>query len=298
MDHRLRKVSFQAWEHFPSYGTAYIYARIVDEAGSGCVDIDIATMAKDLARSERTCKDHLRMCKRSGFFRRIKWIDKDHVRVYYSAMAKVLAVRGMVNSAALDKIGVDDLKHKKVAIALAGAQHKQDQSLHQCEETTPGHKDQGRNMKVPTPSSYFAGRASSFASGGNSFVQYRTKRFTFVKPSTPIYGASQPAIAAVLGRSTRTIRRRLSAPYARTLAARLGSDLKPVPKMQLAVEVGPAAIADFDRAENFGSTRLIQAFGKSWNPKCNLYLCDRDLSGAGRLNKKIKRLLKRGYREA
>lgn len=290
MDHRLRKVSFQAWEHFPSYGTAYIYARIIDEAGSGCVDIDIATMADELARSPRTCKDHLRACKRSGLFRRIKWIDKDHVRVYYSAMAKVLAARGMVNSIAVDKVSIDNLKHKKVVIAMAAAQVKQDQSLHCCLEETPG-TNKGRNPDVMQPAAIFGGRTSLKASGGTKSIRYRTKRFTLLKAGTPTYGASQAAIAKVLGRAERTVRRRLSAPYARQLAVRLNSDLKPVPKVQLAVDVGPSAIADLDRQANFGSTRLIKAFGRAWNPKCNVYLCDRELSGSKRLNKEVRRIL-------
>jgi hypothetical protein len=63
--------------------------------------------------------------------------------------------------------------------------------------------------------------------------------------------------------------------------------------MQIAVEVGPSAIADFDRAENFGSTRLIKAFGKAWNPKCNLYWVEFDLRSCGRLNRNIQRCLKR-----
>ena len=292
MDNRLRWVSIQAWEHLPSHGNAYLYARLLDEAGTGCVDIDLKVMSIDLALAPRTCKDYLRKCVNEGFLRRIQWID-GKARVFYSAMFKVLADRRMVNNLLRDRLSIGDLKHKKVIIARAAAQLKQDQSQYCREEITVGTREKGRNPNVPQPSSFFAGRASSNASGGNSFVQFRTKRFTFVKASTPIYGASQDTIAAVIGRSPRTARRRLSVPYARSLASRLGSDLTPTPKMQLAIDVGPAAIADFDRAENFGSTRLIQAFGRSWEPRCNLYLCDRELKGCGRLNKKIKRFLNR-----
>lgn len=299
MDPRQTTPSMTAWEQFPAHGNTYLYARILDwGVGEGCVEIDVKVMATDLALAPRTCKDHIRKCNREGFFRTIEWLDGGkRVRVYYSAMVKVLADRGITENLVASDITIEDLKHKKVAIAAVMAKYKQEQSRHCCEESTPG-KYKGRNPNVKSVGAFFGGRTSFMTSGGTSPVQFRTKRFSFVPATTAVYGASQDSIAAALGRSTRTIRRRLSAPYARKLAARFDSDLKPIPKMQIAVDVGPAAIADFDRAENFGSTRLIQAFGRSWNPKCNLYWVDFDLRSCGRLNRGIQRHLKRAEGEA
>lgn len=288
MDARLQWMPVQGWEDLPSYANVWLYARFMDEPGQGRTVLNITHMADTLHLSRRTIKDYVRRCREKGYFRWISWVSSDWVEVSYTGLPKVIATKsGPGNLQA--HIGLADLKHKKAILVAAIAKSKQEQSYHNVWEGIEAPKE-FRGYHMLSYDEVFGGRASVTASGGRSFVQFRTRRFTFVKAETPTFGASIPTMAKEIGRSPRTVRRRLSASYRAKLSTRLGSKLDPIRKTQIAVDVGPEAAAKFFASESLGRDReLITAFGRSWRPGCNIYQIDLDTRGQKRLNRKIRR---------
>lgn len=285
MDANQRWIPVKAWEDFSGYANVYLYAGLQDKPGSGRAVLDIQSMASVLDLSPRTCRDYVRRCRQYGFFRWIEWSGADQVKVYYSALDRMIALYSGPGNCQV-QVGESDLMFKKAIIVEAIAQNKQEQSYYNRIQEIKGPR-QYRDSRVLTVGAVFGGRSSVNASGASRHIMFRTTRFTLVSADAPTIGASLPTIAAQLGRSPRTASRRLSNRYRQRLADRHQSPLAPLPRVQLAKDAGPQELAQHLASESFGENNLILAFGRAWKPGCNVYLPNIDTKGQKRRNKRI-----------
>jgi hypothetical protein len=178
-----------------------------------------------------------------------------------------------------------DLKFKKAVIVEAIVASQQEQSFYKAKEQQC--KTQQTNKPAMVTTDQLFNKRPSVYAGGTFSIEYKTSRFTFVSPNFPNFGTSQQSIAHIIGRSVRTVQRRLSNQYRQLLAQRHNDDLSPLPRTQLAKEVGDKTIVDHINAENLERIPFIFFKGKAWDPLCNVYLTDRQTKGQKRLNRRI-----------
>lgn len=281
----------KTWEALPGYGNLYVLTRMLDVSGSGHVWVSVDWAAKQLGLKRRTVIDYVRRCHQYGLFRSIRW-QGDFVHIYYSSLPKVAcAYSGPGGCRVLVEPG--EVKFKKAMIAEAVAKTKQNQSYylqHKEQQAKQGTK----KPRMNTLEQVF-GSGSSHYAGGKSPVLRRTQRFTFVISEFPLFGASQPIMAAEINRHERTVRRRLSKQYRESLATRHQADLPPLNRAQLAIQtrLSPDALW-FYQSQSFDAEHYFTAFGRVWRPACTLYWSELPIKGQRRLNHQISRLQQRG----
>ncbi|MBE9113959.1 hypothetical protein IQ273_31810 [Nodosilinea sp. LEGE 07298] len=281
-------IPVKAWEALPSYGNVYLLVRMLDLKGSGWASLSIVQAAEILNLARRTVVDYVRRCRQYGLFRSLRWDGPNHVRVFYSSLPKVAHAHSSSGGCRV-LVEPENLKLKKAIVVEAIAKSKQQQSFYKQ------HKEQQtkQNRKKPqinTLSQVF-GKESSHYAGGTSPILRRTQRFTFVDSLFTIFGTSQPTIAASVGRSERTVRRRLSNQYREALAIRHQKDLTVLKRTQLALktEISPEMLR-FQRSESFSQDNFFEAFGQVWRAGCNVYSSDLQIKGQRRVNKHVTRL--------
>jgi DNA-binding NarL/FixJ family response regulator len=257
---------------------------MADIEGKGVVNLCIKQVATDLNLSPRTVRDYIRKCRQFEFFRHIKWDGADYCLVYYSGLAKVIASKSKTGPVQV-LLSPADLKFKKAVIVEAIVASQQEQSFYKAKEQQC--KTQQTNKPAMVTTDQLFNKRPSVYAGGTFSIEYKTSRFTFVSPNFPNFGTSQQSIAHIIGRSVRTVQRRLSNQYRQLLAQRHNDDLSPLPRTQLAKEVGDKTIVDHINAENLERIPFIFFKGKAWDPLCNVYLTDRQTKGQKRLNRRI-----------
>lgn len=222
---------------------------MLDISGCGHAWLPINWVADQLGLKHRTVIDYVRRCKQKVLFRKIHW-QGDWVHVYYSSMAKV-ACHYSSPSGCRVLVGPEHLKFKKAIIPEAIAKAKQEQSLWKQQEEQKA-KQGNRKPRMNTLGQVFRSGSSHHA-GGKSPILRRTQRFTFVSAEFTAFGISQPTIANEMGRSERTVNRRLSNAYRQFLAARHQAELAPLNRAQLAVQTSLSPdMLQFARSESSG----------------------------------------------
>jgi|GEM_PF-6623127 len=283
------KFPVHAWEDFPAYANVYLYARMSDIEGAGHVTISVSQAALDLNLAPRTIEDYIRRCRQYEYFRHIEWLTKDLCHVYYASLAKVIATKSTIGGEVQTLLSPGDLKFKKAVIVEAAIASKQDQSFYQAKEYQKTRQETNKPAMV-TVDQLFNEDRSSVNAGGNPLIKYKTNRFTFVDSQFPNFGASTITIASMLGRSARTIQRRLSNQYRQLLSNRHQQDLPVLPRTQLAKESGDAFVVAAMNDENLTPDPFIYFKSKAWVPLCNVYQTDILTFGMRRINNRARKL--------
>lgn len=281
-------IPVKAWEALPGYGNVYLLVRMLDLKGSGWASLSVAQAAEILNLSPRTVVDYVRRCCQHGMFRSLRWDGQNHVQVFYSSLPKVAYAYSSSGGCRV-LVEPENLKFKKAIVIEAIAKSKQQQSFYKQ------HKEQQtkQNKKKPRMNTLgqVFGKESSCYAGGTSPILRRTQRSTFVDSSFTVFGTSQLTIAASVGRSERTVRRRLSSQYREDLASRHQKDLTVLKKTQLAIKtkISPEML-QFQRSESLNGDNYFEAFGQVWRAGCTLYWSDLQIKGQKHLNKLMNRL--------
>jgi hypothetical protein len=284
-------VPVKTWENLPGWGNLYVLARMLDPSGCGHAWLPINWAVDQLGLKRRTVIDYVRRCNQYGLFRKTRWRG-DWVHVYYSSIAKVAChYSGPGGCRVL--VGPEHLKFKKAIIPEAIVKAKQQQSFWKQREEQKA--TQGtRKPQMNTLGQVFGSESSHYA-GGKSPILRRTQRFTFVSAEFTAFGVSQPTIADEMGRSERTVNRRLSNTYRQSIAARYQAELAPLNRAQLAVQTPLSPdMVQFASSESLEPDSCIRAFGQVWKPGCTLYWSGLEVKGQRRLNNQISALQVQG----
>ncbi|MBD2076272.1 hypothetical protein H6F86_20795 [Phormidium sp. FACHB-592] len=236
--------------------------RAVDTLGRGCAEFDLRQMAASLGRGVSTVQRYLRDGLKLRLFRSVNGLGAGQYRVYYAGLHNVCRRMQISNFGAVVEVTVGDLRHMRFIAAEAQAQHLQKCSRFKAQQK---HK---RGLAKPgallSPSHYSVGVRGKVLHHGRSA--------TYVSEDFIPFGTKQSTIAKSLGRSDRTIRRRLSND-ADAKHGRIQKGLPKVVKRQL-IQAVQDAVSDrvFVQAGGmFEDSRVFFSKGRYWKRLTNIY---------------------------
>lgn len=215
-----------------------------------------------LTPEEQAEKSKVEASKRLNFFRGVTSLGNGKYRIYYSSLFAVCMHLGLDHWGAVTEIKVSELRHMKAIATEASIVRLQRRSEYQANRQ---HK-----RGVPTPEAILAPSVSTLGVKGR--VLKRGKRVTYVDQDFVLIGTKQTTIAKSLGRSDRTVRRRISNKV---------RDRKQLPKIerrQIAQLVGNAqTYCNAGWGRNLHSDRVFNVKGKLFEFHCNVYAETREL---------------------
>jgi len=230
-------ISSRLADQMGALGQIYYLARWFDSAqwkdsavGSGCVQVPVRAAAAELNRSIPTIRSNIYAACRRGYF----WsahIKDGIATIYYKSEGRIGAEMQISEYGARSRIALSKLKNLRVSLTESQAEAYQRSSKFRskkaCKKQGCGDRSPQRvvdEMTLLGP----VGRNGYKNWRGRTNVIWRGERFTFVNEHFAMYGASQRAIADSLGRTERTIQRRL-ANTKKTQLAQPQKDEKPIP---------------------------------------------------------------------
>ena len=236
--------------------------RAVDTSGRGCAEFDLKLMAQSLGRGVSTVKRYLRDGLRLGLFRSVKCLSTGQYRVYYAGLHQVCLRMQVANFGAVVEVSVKDLRHMRFIAAEAQAQHLQKCSRFKAQQK---HK-----RGIAKPGAILS--PSHYSVGVKGKVLHHGRSATYVSEDFIPFGTKQATIAKSLGRSDRTIRRRLS----NNADAKYGRLQKGLPKVVKRQLVQAVQSKDCDRAfvnagGSFECGRVFISRGRAWKCLTNVY---------------------------
>ncbi|MEB3214443.1 MAG: hypothetical protein VKL39_24055, partial [Leptolyngbyaceae bacterium] len=179
------------------------------KAGSGKSEFTIDIAAAILGRSPGTVRKNLYAAHRLGYFHSII-ISRGHVVIYYASEARIGGRMLLSELGAIARIDLAKLKDLKIVATEAHAEALQKSSEHKAKKACK-QQDGGLPRKFVDKETLLGpvGKTGYKNWRGRTNVIWRGNRFTFVNEQFALYGASQDSIGRSLGRSSRTIQRRL-----------------------------------------------------------------------------------------
>jgi transposase len=261
--------NYPAWARkagLPAIAPFWAYIR-AQAQGTGKAEFTIQEAAFTFAKSEKTIKRWLTIGRKYGLFRYYK-TRKGVVIVYHTSLFKVCQLLNVNNWGATAEVHLDELKHAKVLATEIQAEQMQRSSRYAAKQKA---REEGYRGEIAKPENLIT--SSAISTG--ALVKHISERYIYVSEDFKLYGTSQKGIGKALGRSERTIRRRLSN------RIRQKKCLPPVLKRQLCQTKPEYKLkyqfyklcSDFDDSE---SKRLFQFSYKNQNEiyraECNLYV--------------------------
>lgn len=191
-----------------------LLVRAVDKHSSGVVEVDLNEVAKFFGCTVETARRKVLECKNLGYFHEYsKPTIKEHYRIYYRSMARILAEKGVSTAGGIAKLSI--LKHGfslKFALTEIAAAFKQEQSKFAAEKAARKAGTIGRDDNLPFPWDLLKAPTSENWEGRNG-EPVNTNRGLIVGSDAVSYGANQKSIAKMVNVSRRTVSRRLSDRY-------------------------------------------------------------------------------------
>lgn len=216
-------ISVTLAESLPAAGLLWWYARLRDQDGSGKASFTIHGAAIDLGKSPKSIYAYLKTCEELELFRSVS-VRKGVVNLYYKSVFKTMKMRGLNSFGVTYLAGLEELRQLKFANAEACAMHSQQNSyLSMINERQK--REKSKAVKVDSLEDVFKPFQNM---GSGQTLIYRSKRYAFMTEDFTLFGATLEYNAKSLGRTSRTIQRRLSKSY------RKQRGIAPVPKIQIA----------------------------------------------------------------
>lgn len=244
--------------------------RAIDQSGSGRVQVAIADLVDAIGVSIATIRRYLQDGKRLKFFRHAR-TAQGIVTLFYASTVQVCAANGLESLGAVTEVAIGELKNLKAIATQAEAQKLQQASFHKARK--------GQKRPLPTADELIPSSAKSHPrkrSGASGRVVQTSKRFLFVNEDFVLFGGSQGTTAKNLGRSPRTIARRLSN------RDRTDKGLPILERRQLAIVCSLTDTQRIDAIRLSGDRSLKHVFSASIGaivPKCNIYTQSLELRG-------------------
>lgn len=244
----------------------------------------IADLAEALGVSIATIRRYLKHGMRLKFFRNAR-IANGIVTLFYASTVQVCIANGFSNLGAVTEVAVSELKNLKAITTQAEVQKLQQASFHKARK--------GQKRPLPTPDELIPSSVKSQPckrSGASGQVVQMGKRFLFVSPDFIPFGGSQKTTAQNLGRSARTIVRRLSN------RNRSKKGLPILERRQLAVVCTPSDTQRIDALRLSGDRTLKHVFSAALGaivPKCNIYGQYLELRGCRWTRKRLTAAIKK-----
>ena len=251
----------------PAIAPFWAYVR-AQAYGTGRAEFAIQEAAATFQKSEKTIRRWLTIGRRYGLFRDYE-TRRGLVIVYHSSLFKVCQLLELNNWGATADVELQELSNAKMLATEIQAEQMQRSSQHLAKQKA---REEGYHGEIVQPEKLIT---SSVISPG-ALVKHVSESRIFVSDQFRIYGASQKGIGAALGRSERTIRRRLSN------CLREKNSLPVVLKRQLC-QTKPEYKLDYlcnklcsDGVNDSGSKRLFSISHQNrtdvYRAGCNIYL--------------------------
>ena len=253
--------------------------RAIDRVGSGRIECAIADLADALTVSIATIRRYLKDGRRLKFFRNARTAN-GIVTLFYASTVQVCMATGLKSLGAITEVAVSELKNLKAIATQAEAQKLQQASFRKARK---GLKRPLSTADELIPSSVKSHpRKRSGASG--RVIQTTSKRFLLVDEDFVLFGGSQRTTANNLGRSIRTIVRRLSD------RDRTHKGLPILERRQFAVVCDSNQTDAIDALRLSGDRSLKHVFSAKigvFIPKCNIYTQSLELKGCRWVRKRL-----------
>lgn len=251
----------------------YEFVRGLDLQGRGCAHFNLDAIAATLHRSPSTIKRWLKWGKELGLFRHYESRQRQYT-VYYTSLAKVCLEWGLPSWGTVAEVPVEELVHQKAIAAEAEMQRLQRASRYRAKQES---RKNVLRIRQVLPSSQMSQR------GALGQVLHQGSRLTFIDRHAVPFGVSQETIATQLGRSERTIQRRLGNKW------RGDRGLAPIIKRQIAQEADPQNVASY--LSGFRLGRWLSVKRKLFVLRCNVYAERLDLRTQKVARKYFKKLV-------
>lgn len=187
--------------------------------GTGRATFSIKEAATNFGKSKKTIRRWLTIGKKHEFFRHYQTQNGVAI-VFHTSLFKLCNRLELPSWGVTANVELADLKHATVWATEIQIQHMQRASHYLARKQA---KTEGYRGKIAKPETLLTSSATSTG----ALVQYVSEQRIFVGEHFKLYGVSQQGIGQALGRSDRTIRRRVSNPL------RHRNGLPPVLKRQL-----------------------------------------------------------------
>lgn len=287
--------NYPAWAKqagLPAIAPFWEYVRALAN-GTGRANFSLQDAANMFGKSEKTIRRWLTLGTRYGFFRQYS-TENGNAIVFHASLVKLCRQLNLPSWGVTAEVDLTDLKNAKVVATEIQIQHMQRASYYLAHKQA---RTEGYRGKIAKPETLLTSSATSTG----ALVQHVSEQRIFVSEQFKLYGVSQAGVGQVLGRSDRTIRRRVSNP----LRQRHG--LSPVLKRQLCQTKPEYARQDLyyrlcsntDTGENKRFFRLTQPNNQTtvFKSECNLYGFDHPLLSCktqrhffNRLNQRLSQL--------
>ncbi len=187
--------------------------------GTGRATFSLQAAAATFGKSENTIRRWLTKGTQQGFFRQYTTQNGIAI-VFHTSLIKLCQHLELSSWGVTAEVELADLKHARVLATEIQIQHLQRASRYQAQQQA---KTEGYRIKIAKPETLLTSSATSTG----ALVKHVSERRIFVGEQFRTYGISQSGVGHALGRSDRTIRRRVSNPL------RQAKGLPPVLKKQL-----------------------------------------------------------------
>ena len=302
-------VSSSLADSMGSLAKLYYLVRMLDQQGSGWVTLHPDYAAHVLGVQPSTIRKNISLAKLRGYFYNVIWNrDKRSFSIRYKSDVKIAQQIGLENLGALVRVALYELPLLKFVATEAHAELMQNASIYHAKQELKRLKRRGPRkyanlrvqsiedifrLKLMTPTRQYPDKESRSALRDKvgvpvpqenpcaEQVEYRSERYLFVRQNFRLIGASQEGIGKSLGRSSRTVQRRLSNSY------RKSRSLPKINKLQIAQNTGEGdrdwkAIRSFYHSEM--DTQGVEYAQRRFNHKkqtymagCNLYYLNVEL---------------------
>lgn len=185
----------------PAIAPFWTYVR-AQARGTGRAEFAIQEAASTFAKSEKTIKRWLTIGRKYGLFRHYT-TRSGAVIVYHSSLFKVCQLLNLKDWGATAEVELNELRHAKVLATEIQVEKMQRSSRYLAKQKA---RKEGYRGEIVKPEKLITSSAISTGALVKHFSKYRI----FVSEKFKLYGVSQKSVGRALGRSERTIRRRLS----------------------------------------------------------------------------------------
>lgn len=262
------------WEAMPACGIIYLYSRLLDTSGVGKVKISTSKAAAELGLQPQTVRLYLKQCLSKGLIRYAKKLEKGTHLIYYVGVGKLIAKQVGYSLEELENhvdVGVfldlPTLIQKKTVIPEAFLAHRQKQAQYAAFKLQQKLQEK-KKPRVVELEEFLTGLESSHYEGAAPHVLRREGRYTFVSKDCPSFGGTQQFVADALGKSRRTINKRVSNKYRKKHAESKKLPIRDLNRTQLLRLFGTEEEGRWTQANTFQEfgiyIPMIFWDGKAW----------------------------------
>lgn len=204
------------YSHYGSCLKIWLLAKWYDTEGKGHHKFTLYAASTLLRRKQSTIKTWLREAKQKGLIRYYTYTSDGYIKIYYSALWKVVVNTGMTDLGPVARINLCDINNLNITATQIEKQHVQRQSEHIARKTESDRlislgkspeeaKALSRTIKADTLLSHPCENLERVLCANNSTI--------FVSEGFLTYGANNENIAHTMGIHPVTVSRHLSNSY-------------------------------------------------------------------------------------